>query len=133
MVSGKKLYRLTIFIGGLFFFISCNSGKTDKTLNADRKPVIVPDYTDVTIPPNIAPMNFKITEEGKDFKVTATSGTGGYKIEIKSADGIIQFPEKKWRKLVRESKDNKITFEVSSSNERKILKQYEPFYMYVAS
>jgi WD40 repeat protein len=132
MVSVKKLYRLVLF-AGLYVFISCNSGKHDKAENADRKPVIEPDYTDVTIPPNIAPMNFKIMEEGKDFKVTATSGTSGYKIEIKSPDGIIQFPEKKWRKLVRDCKNDKITFEVYASDNNKILKQYEPFYMNVAS
>jgi len=132
MVSVKKLYRLVLF-AGLYVFISCNSGKHDKAENADRKPVIEPDYTDVTIPPNIAPMNFKIEEEGKNFKVTATSGTSGYKIEIKSADGIIQFPEKKWRKLVSDCKDNKITFQVFSSDEKKSLKQYDPFYMNVAA
>jgi hypothetical protein len=133
MVSGKKLYRLILFAWVLFFLIGCNSGKQDKAVNTDRKPVIKPDYTDVTIPPNIAPMNFKIMEEGKDFKVTATSGTSGYKIEIKSSDGIIQFPDKKWRKLVSDCKDNKITFEVYASDDNKTLKQYESFSMNVAS
>ena len=100
MVSGSRLYRLILFVGVLFLFFSCNTDKNNIIVKADRKPVIEPDYTDVTIPPNIAPMNFKIMEEGRDFKVIATSGTGGFKIEVKSSDGIIQFPEKSWKKLI---------------------------------
>ena len=133
MVSGSRLYRLILFVGVLFLFFSCNTGKNNIIVKADRKPVIEPDYTDVTIPPNIAPMNFKIIEDGKYFKVIATSGTGRYKLEIKSSDGIIQFPEKSWKNLIRDCAGNKITFQVYSSDEKKILKQYEPFYMNVAN
>ena len=132
MVSGKKLYRLILFAGGLFFFTSCNTGKNADLNNAGRKPEIEPDYTDVTIPPNIAPMNFKIKEEGISFTVTATSGTAGYKIEVRSKDGVIRFPEKSWRRLLRESNGEKVLFQVYSSNRNKETIFYDPFYMKVA-
>jgi hypothetical protein len=87
----------------------------------------------VTIPPNIAPMNFRINEAGEYFKVTATSGSKGYQLNIKSSDGIIRFPGKSWRKLIRDSKGSKITFEIfSAKTDKKTMEQYEPFIMSVA-
>jgi Tol biopolymer transport system component len=132
MGVGMKPYRFILIIGALSLIISCNTWNDKNIFKEGRKPVIEPDYTGVTIPPNIAPMNFKIMEEGKNFRVTATSGTNGYKIETKSTNGIIQFPEKSWRKLIRDCKDNKVTFQIYSSDDEKTIKQYEPFFMNVS-
>jgi hypothetical protein len=132
MVSVKKLYRVFLFVSGIFFCISCDTEISRNIQKAGRTAEIEPDYTDVTIPPNIDPMNFIIKEEGKYFRVTATSGANGNTITIKSLDGIIRFPEKPWRKLLKDSKNNKIVFQICSSDDTKTLKQYDPFTMQVA-
>ena len=133
MKPEKKIYGLLLFIFGMLFCIGCNQEANRNTTKTDRKPKIEPDYTDVTIPPNIAPMNFRINEAGEYFKVTATSGSNGYQLNIKSSDGIIRFPEKSWRKLIRDSKGSKITFEIfSAKTDKKTMEQYEPFIMSVA-
>ena len=56
---------------------------------------IFPDYTDVTIPANIAPLNFRIENEGDKYVTVLTGGTettviGGEKVII---------PSRKWEKL----------------------------------
>jgi hypothetical protein len=133
MKPGKKLYRVLLFLFGMFLCIGCNQESSRNITKTDRKPQIEPDYTDVTIPPNIAPMNFRISEAGEYFKVTATSGITGYKINIRSSNGVIRFPEKSWEKLIGDSKGNKISFEIfSSGTDKKTLKQYDPFIMNVS-
>ena len=129
----KSQYQLVVLVLGMFFCISCSTD-TGKTIRkTDHKPVIEPDYTDVTIPPNIAPMNFYISEEGAFFKVVATSGLTGYRIKVNSSDRIIRFPEKSWRKLVNESMGDTIEFRIcSSQNRRGTIEEYKPFYMAVA-
>ena len=129
----KRLYILFVLGFGILFCISCKTGINESTEKINRKPVIEPDYTDVTIPPNIAPMNFIVKEDGNFFKVTATSGTKDFQIEIKSKNGIIRFPERSWKKLIKDCKGNKITIQIYSSKaDKKILKEYEPFYMDVS-
>ena len=73
MGSKKNLYRLIVLLFGILFCISCKTEINENIQNIDRKPDIEPDYSDVTIPPNIAPMNFSIREEGDFFNVIATS------------------------------------------------------------
>jgi hypothetical protein len=93
----------------------------------------MPDYADVTIPPNIAPMNFTIVENGVYFRVLATSRLTGFQIKISSSDGVIRFPEKEWRKLVNESMGDSIIFRVYSSMKPKdVIQEYKTFSMIVA-
>jgi Tol biopolymer transport system component len=129
MKPGEKIYGLVLIFFGLLFF-SCNPVQVDNEEKAGRKPVIDPDYIGVTIPVNIAPMNFKIEEAGRSFKVIAASGNNGFKIKVKSSDGIIRFPEKSWRKLLKDNE--KISFQVYSSDGRKKTVLYDTFFMKVA-
>ncbi|MCJ7449471.1 MAG: hypothetical protein MUO72_17480 [Bacteroidales bacterium] len=133
MEPGKKVFGMLLFLFEIFFCISCNKEIDRNIQKTDRKPNIEPDYSDVTIPPNIAPMNFKIRENGKYFRVIVVSGSNGYQLNIKSSDGVIRFPEKSWKKLIGNSKDNKITIQIYSSDDKKILKQFDPFYFHVAN
>ena len=133
MESKKKLYRLFVLVFGILFCISCKTELNDNIQKIDRKPVIDPDYSDVTIPPNVAPMNFIIKEDAKFFRITATAGKNKHQIDIKSSDSIIRFPEKSWRKLVNESMGDTIEFRIYASKKRGgAIEEYNPFSMIVA-
>jgi hypothetical protein len=127
MMMGKRYLMNTVLLAAILFFWGCRKFDGNAPLN-DRIPMISPDYINVTIPPNIAPMNFRITEEGKSFMVTAESDD--FKIEVKSSDGTIRFPEKKWKKLISGRSNGKITFRVYVSNGKEAI-QYREFFMYV--
>jgi hypothetical protein len=117
----------------LFFCMGCNSDAGRKIQDTGRLAAIEPDYINVTIPPNIAPMNFSIREEGRFFRVTASSARTGYQLTIKSGDGIIKFPEKSWRKLIADSKGDSIKIQVFSfGDDGKSLMAYKPFYLIIA-
>lgn len=76
----------------------------------ERTPRIDPDYTSLVIPPNIAPLDFQILEDGRDFLV-AVSG-GGKKFEIRCRDGKCCFPPEDWRTLLEANKGGRLRFDV---------------------
>jgi hypothetical protein len=78
--------------------VNGNSPPVDYAL-AETAVRIEPDYKEVTIPPNIAPLNFRITEEGTRYLAVA-SGGGDTEIRAASSDGRIRFPEKAWKRML---------------------------------
>ena len=63
----------------------------------DKEAAISPDYKDVTVPPNIAPLNFSL--EGESVDGVAILENGGEKLVLRSREGFFNVPEKSWRKL----------------------------------
>lgn len=53
-----------IYSLGLLFLMACNSS-IPSGKKIDQWPSIFPDYAEVTIPPNIAPLNFSLTTPAK--------------------------------------------------------------------
>jgi len=107
-----KSYKIII----TFFFITliiagCNNKPGDQLTTSDLLPVIEPDYSGITIPVNIAPMNFIIKEPGKAFYAEISDGSGG-KIRTKSKNGLIRIPGKKWKDLLKTDTSKEITIDV---------------------
>ncbi len=126
------MIELFILLYSFILITNCTTRPYDKVIELDREPVIEPDYSGVTIPPNIAPMNFKIKENGIPFKVVA-SASNGIQISIKSPDAIISFSKKSWKKLLENAQGGEINIEVYSKNKKKELIKYIPFQLFVAS
>jgi len=80
--------------------------------SADRFPRIRPDYVNVVLPPNIAPTNFVIDEEGTRFHVRI-SGAEGRGIGVRSRRPSIRIPEGAWRRLLDENRGRSIRVDVS--------------------
>lgn len=53
--------RLMMFGALLLMFCGCSS-KVNITGKSDASPVIFPDYKDVTVPVNVAPLNFEVID-----------------------------------------------------------------------
>jgi hypothetical protein len=82
-----------------FLLYSCADKPGDSFTLSELLPKITPDYSGVTIPPNIAPLDFEIKETGTAFFVKFSSETGD-EFEISSKSGKIIIPEKKWKKMI---------------------------------
>lgn len=89
---------------------SCTSPSVpDSYSEAQRKPKIYPEYTDVTIPCNIAPMNFMVTENCEEAVAKFTYGNE----ETVYGDGTkIIIPEAEWKDMTAEAKGKSIKVEV---------------------
>ena len=55
-------FGLLVSMLGIFFFTQCNTNYDNNLIKSYHEPAIDPDYSGVTIPPNIAPLNFLIKE-----------------------------------------------------------------------
>ncbi|MFA5818052.1 MAG: hypothetical protein WC854_02090 [Bacteroidales bacterium] len=85
-----------IVLTGLLY--SC-SGNISDYADESREPQIEPDYSDITIPPNIAPLNFMINEIAEKYKVHFYS-LAGEGIIVTSTDKKIKIPAGKWGKIL---------------------------------
>ena len=90
---------------------------------------IYPDYKGVTIPCNIAPMNFNVLEEG-DFALLIKGEE--QTITVKARKGHFDIPAKKWREVLNSNMGKQLEFTIISK-EGAQWHAYNPFTMNVAS
>jgi hypothetical protein len=72
---------------------------------------IYPDYTSVTIPPNIAPMNFQVKNQGDDFYARITNSRGRT-VRVRNRSGSMEIPAGAWRKLLNKDRGGYLTITV---------------------
>lgn len=76
-----------------------------------RLPRIHPDYAGVTLPPNIAPITFRVDEPGRRYCVRVRAADQGF--ERCSASATVAIPVRQWRRLLQAARGRTISFEVS--------------------
>ena len=103
-----------LIILSIIFLSGCSSWKSAGT-SADCRPVIFPDYTEVTVPANIAPLNFMVEDAG--HIQASFSHEGNQLLKVKGKEGVIQIPLKKWRSLLAQAAGGNIDVYVSVWNE----------------
>ncbi len=122
---------LIAFLSG-YYTISCIKAGEVSFTPVEREPKIEPDYSEVTVPYNIAPMNFTVKEKGKNIWIAAKSANGS-ETEIKVKDGIARFTSRTWKRLVDENRGGKIEITVYTRDKEKKVIRYAPFNIYIAS
>ena len=91
---------------------------------------IFPDYKDVTIPYNIAPLNFKVLNRGTSVIAKLTDGSG---VSETYGNGLkVMIDEDEWHDMLDRSKGKSLKVEVYLEDNGK-WKQYEPFEIHVAN
>ena len=78
---------------------------------SEKKPFLDPDYTALVIPPNIAPLNFRVVEDGRDYLVRIST-KGGEELEIHCPDGNCRIPAKPWRRLLQSCKGGNLFYDI---------------------
>lgn len=96
-----------------------------------RSPQIFPDYVGVTIPADIAPMNFEMAdgEEVELMDVTVRGSKGG---EIHAQGGYVDFDLDEWKALTSANIGGDLSFTLCVRKDGQWW-QYEDFQMYVSS
>ncbi len=106
---------------------SCKQTVPEST-EVDRLPDIFPDYQEVTIPPNIAPLNFKLLTPGKEAYAVFT--TEGAELIVKSKKEQFRIPISKWKELLKMATGKSISVTLHVKEDKWI--SYKPFQLYVA-
>ena len=96
-----KKYKITaILLAGLLAHTLCGRAvQIDKYSDTERPAKIYPDYCSTVIPPNIAPLNFMVQEEGSYYFAKIYSGKGE-PIEVFSRSPKILIPLSRWHELL---------------------------------
>lgn len=101
-----------LFLCTFFFGLKCNKEDVAPTEHMARKPLILPDYSDIILPSNIAPLNFRILEAGDKYRVTLFS-LHGDSIGITSKSSSIRIPMQLWKTLLSQNSGNSLCLRVA--------------------
>jgi hypothetical protein len=133
MTDMKKYNLLTLSCSCLFvvalLVASCSDRPSDVT-KAGSQPNIYPDYIGVTIPADIAPLNFNLADEDIDcIDVVAKGSKGG---EISANGQWADFDMDEWHELTEKNMGGKITFTVCAKKDGRWT-QYQDFDIFVST
>ncbi len=84
-----------------------------KSVEYEEQAVTYPDYNDVTIPPNIAPLNFMLREKDATELVVAYKGDKGGELVTGGGENLkVRIDTTEWRALLQTNKGANITVTV---------------------
>ena len=127
------MIKWSLFLAIMIFLGSCKGTGLpgNEHINSlSRMPLIFPDYTDITIPFNIAPLNFEVNEEGEKFRVVL-EGDKGTVMKLRARQKQFRISPKKWARFLQENRGSPLTVKVFSMMEEQWT-TFEPFVIQVA-
>lgn len=111
----------------VFLFASCSAGiQPSGTLQGEID--LFPDYKEVTVPCNIAPLNMSLQEEGT-FRLIIRHGENEIQVPLKKQHFSI--PQRAWHKMLESSKGQSIEMAVAKKDGGE-WKSYAPFKVHVS-
>ncbi|MBN1416681.1 MAG: PD40 domain-containing protein [Bacteroidales bacterium] len=115
MTTGSKTQKvlagMSVIVVLVMMAFACGYSRLPDHSTPSGDAQIYPDYTAITLPVNIAPLNFNITVKAEKYLVRFTSGSGN-SFSVKSRNGTIATPSKKWKWLLKQSKDSLYTVQI---------------------
>ena len=120
----KKLFYIICGI----LLTACGEADIQIAKTTQEEVAIAPDYKDVTIPQNIAPLNFQTDLKGNTGLVITDGQT---QISVHAQDGVFHIPMAKWHEMLEKNAGKDITFTVCQEKNGQ-WEGFKPFQMHVA-
>ena len=95
----------------------------------DALPPMYPDYTDITIPGNIAPLNFLLRDEAEAVEVRAVCGSETLTVNAKGHE--VCFGMKDWKRLMEKASGQRVQVTVTTLKGGQWT-EYRPFFWEVS-
>ena len=96
-----------------------------------KQVVMYPDYTDVTVPPNIAPLNFIVKSDASEYVVSIKGANGDEIVSGAQDDGVVQMDSTLWRSLLTKNKEHELDVVVYEKQGDQ-WHSFKPYKLYVA-
>lgn len=119
-------YIIIIFLS----LSSCTSREPGDVTAVDSYPEMFPDYAGVTIPANIAPLNFSVSGGPEKVIVMITGEKGS--VKVVSSDDRVLIAARKWEQLLKDNIGSSLNFEVTALIGGS-WKGYKPFMVFIAA
>ncbi|MDF9831427.1 hypothetical protein [Parabacteroides sp. PF5-6] len=123
-MKNKRGYMLLLLL--LCGLLAC--GGPQEVEVCEQFPPIYPDYTEVTIPSNIAPLNFLLRNKPSQVEVSIKGKTTGLLLR---SDYKVQFQGRRWRKVLEAEKGGTLQVLVKAKVDGRWI-QYAPFSWHIA-
>ena len=125
--------RIMLFYISIFCLLisafSCN--KINSVIEKrDENVELYPDYRDITIPCNIAPLNFMLRNDSLNQIWVIAKGRED-SIDIKSNNKKIIFPLKKWKRFISNNINDTIIIQIRTKKNQKWI-EYPQFYWHIS-
>ena len=107
---------------------ACSGGIPTEYQEVDKLPEIYPDYTNVTVPINIAPLTFEMEKKNTEMAVRFKAGDE----EVVCNGTKAQPSADEWQALKEKAREKTISVEVFAENDSQWMR-YKPFSIYVSN
>lgn len=115
--------RISLYLAAcLLLTVSCSKEPKNPTTCTDA--CIYPDYTDITVPSNIAPVNFIIQDPAHKYLTILESGI----LKVKISGKKVCIPMRKWRQLMAQGNITVTVFEKKENGWNRM----KPFHINIA-
>ncbi|MBN1895687.1 PD40 domain-containing protein, partial [bacterium] len=118
-------------LAGTLLLAGCSKPSPQAGAPVSRQPRIDPDYEGITIPPNIAPLHFRILEQGLSFRA-AFRFPDSPPLVIDSDDPAVKIPLKAWHDRLEETRGRSLEIEISVLKEDGSRVRFDPLRIRVA-
>jgi len=85
--------------------------------SSDLIPQIKPDYSGITIPPNIAPLQFSL-KDSSSASIAEISSVNGFTILVKGKKGKFFIDDKSWKRLLSKNPGNPLYISIYTRTEK---------------
>ncbi|MFV0267633.1 MAG: TolB family protein [Draconibacterium sp.] len=117
MGKGERYILFEVVLGlMILLFSACQQQLPKADVQIDRLPQLFPDYAEVTIPENIAPLNFQIQEDYEEF-IACFFVEKELLFSVHSSSGKIELNMKQWRQLTAKSTGGNYSVEILARKE----------------
>ncbi|MBQ2033608.1 MAG: hypothetical protein II217_04430, partial [Alistipes sp.] len=123
-----KRLKFLLCVVAVISLASCSTADVTISRALDTEPDIFPDYKDIIIPCNIAPMNFNVMAEGEHQLIIEGADS---ELQVAAKEGLFDIPIKEWRKLLSKNVGQKIRFTVAREQDGEWL-SHKPFTMEIS-
>jgi len=111
-----------------FLMMACGKGNITVSGSLNEEVAITPDYKEVTIPPNIAPLNFQTSLQGATCLLIEDEQGEGF--QVHADEGLFSIPMKEWKQLLEANRGKNLTLTVCEE-QGGAWKSYNPFKVYI--
>ena len=128
-----NIHIYTLFLAaGLLLLSSCSNHPDVPSSSKEAKclPAIFPDYCNVTVPYNIAPLNFMLPTDQYETCVARITMPDGQQ-QTYGCGVKVQIPESEWHEMLQVSKGKSLKVEVWGQKEGEWL-SFNPFEIHIA-
>ncbi len=116
--------RVFMILAAALTMVSC-SGRPESATPIDEEAPIFPDYREVTVPSNIAPLNFSFLGEGRAVLLVCGE-------VVRERSGVFRFSSRGWKRLLsKRGEDGSVEFTIFTNKDGKWL-SYNPFRIYIS-